>query len=251
MKKWITFDLDGTLMQNPFEKYVFPEIDEIVSGMKPGCAVVKEMVLENERRMQNNQYPSAYDWDDILNQFLQNNNIAISIDIEKLVRKHSQIPKVYLLEEGIPEVLCELKTRGYSLAVITNGFYKYQYPVMEAIGIVEFFDEIITPDIVKCGKPNVDMAKSLLDAGTIVAHVGDRIDHDVVLANLLGAKSILIDQHLSESLKAFPPEARSFKVAEWKKTTEEVETFLDEALLNDNLFPNIIISSIKEMLLLK
>jgi len=25
-KLWITFDLDGTLMQNPFGKWVFPEI---------------------------------------------------------------------------------------------------------------------------------------------------------------------------------------------------------------------------------
>lgn len=248
MKKWITFDLDGTLMQNPFGKYVFPEIEKLVSGLKPGCETVKEIVLENERRMQNNEYPSAYDWDDILNQFLQNNEIAISISIEELVRKHSQIPKVYLLEEGIPEVLCELKTRGYSLAVITNGFYKYQYPVMEVLGIVDFFDEVITPDLVKCGKPNVDMGRSLLETGTIVAHVGDRVDHDVVLANVLGAKSILVDRHLSESIKAFPPEVRSFEVAEWKKTTGEVE---DDRLLNDHRFPDIIISSIKEILVVK
>lgn len=30
VKRWITFELDGTIMQNPFIDYVFPEIHNAI-----------------------------------------------------------------------------------------------------------------------------------------------------------------------------------------------------------------------------
>jgi FMN phosphatase YigB (HAD superfamily) len=242
MKKWITFDLDGTLMQNPFKHWVFPEIDEAVAKIRPECKAVQEMVLENERRMDNHLYPSAYDWDDILNQFLKKHGIELSLNIEELVKKHSQIPKVFLLEDGIPDVLKELKARGFSLAVITNGFYKYQYPVMESLGLACLFDEINTPDRVLCAKPDINMGKVLTETGTIAAHVGDRVDHDVVFANHLGAKSILIDRHLPEDIAALPPVIRPMMLKEEWDGSKNGPPKLS--------MPDIVITSIKELLLL-
>jgi putative hydrolase of the HAD superfamily len=101
-----------------------------------------------------------------------------------LVKKHSVPPKVYLLEEGILETLYELRDNGFNLAVITNGFEKYQKPVMDVLGLTHAFNAIITPENAGFGKPQVERVKGLFeDDSKIIAHIGDRLDHDVLLAN--------------------------------------------------------------------
>jgi len=210
MKRWITFDLDGTLMQNPFGKWIFPEVEALVcAGLSEPYEVRKALVREHEARMDRNETVAAYDWDEMLRQLLEQLNLKLEIDIEQLVLKHSIQPKIYLLEDSILATLEKLKSKGYSLAVATNGFYKYQYPVMKELGLAEWFDEIITPEKVGCGKPNTGMVRELLQSGELVAHVGDRLDHDVYLANRLGVPSMFIYRDLPEALRKLPIEQRS------------------------------------------
>ncbi|MGV2720150.1 UNVERIFIED_CONTAM: hypothetical protein PO554_27185, partial [Klebsiella pneumoniae] len=62
-KRWITLDLDGTLMQNPFGAWVFPEVASTVSR-KLGREhdIVAELIAEHEKRMALRQWVAAYDW---------------------------------------------------------------------------------------------------------------------------------------------------------------------------------------------
>jgi FMN phosphatase YigB (HAD superfamily) len=95
MRKWITFDLDGTLMQNPFGKWVLPEIEELVSNrLKREVRAREALMREHEERMRQNRTVDAYDWDDMVRQLLREHLIELEIDVERLVLKHAAAPKI-------------------------------------------------------------------------------------------------------------------------------------------------------------
>jgi putative hydrolase of the HAD superfamily len=249
-KRWISFDLDGTLMQNPFGAWVFPEIARVISSrLGREHDIVSEMVTEHERRMSQERYVEAYDWDDILVSRCDALCIEKKIDIESLVRKHSVMPKVNLLEDGILQMLEETKKRGFSLAVVTNGFYKFQAPVMEALGLLEYFDEIITPERAGTGKPDPAILQKL--QGEVIAHVGDRLDHDIQLANRSHVTSILIERKLPEELLRLQPQMRAddhrmrlFCLEKWRRECRN--PLLSE--LPELFMPRIVIGSMGELL---
>jgi putative hydrolase of the HAD superfamily len=252
MKRWITFDLDGTLMQNPFAKWVFPEVEELIaSRLQRPFPATEALVREHELRMRHNRTVDAYDWDGIVRQLLNELQIDMEIDIERLVRKHAAPPKIHLLEPSVIPTLRQLKERGFSLAAVTNGFYKYQYPVMKELGISEWFDEIVTPEKAGCGKPDTAMLRGLQASGPIAAHVGDRIDHDVNLANRAGVPSVLIYRKLPAPLRALAPEQRS-KSAEWITLCEEkrkAENSLDRmAPYSSDCIPAYVLFQLEELL---
>ncbi|WP_062350818.1 HAD family hydrolase [Bacillus kwashiorkori] len=241
MKKgWITFDLDGTLMQNPFSKWVFPEIERKVKEKKPSAEVVKALVTEHYRRMGKKEFVAAYDWQNMLDEFLINEGINIEINIAKLVRTFATPSKVYLLERIIPEVLKKLKVDNFLVAAVTNGFYDYQIPVMETLEIDYLFDEIITPDHVGYAKPDVGIFRTLLKKGNVLMHVGDRIDHDVMLANEFGSISIWINKDLPKNLQSIKPVQRmqtyDGQLLSAKKWKEEIKQ--QEMVLNRNIVEN-------------
>ncbi|MED4754218.1 HAD family hydrolase [Brevibacillus choshinensis] len=249
IKRWITFDLDGTLMQNPFGAWVFPEIAEMISGIlgRPHD-VVSEMVVEHDARMRGGRYVEAYDWDDILRERFRELGIPDSIEIEPLVRKHSVPPKVKLLESGILELLSDLKARGYFLAAVTNGFYKFQAPVMEALGLIDKFDEVVTPERAGAGKPDPAILRGL--GGQIIAHVGDRLDHDVQLANRCNVAAILIHKNLTADLKSLSPLLRVKEPAGIQLCIEKARKETKNALWNEltaGLVPVAIIDSLHEI----
>ena len=209
-ERWISFDLDGTLMQNPFIDWVFPEIEEIVSkAANKKVDVKKAMFTEHVSLMQQNKGLEAYDWDAILKKFLTQHEIQCEINIEEIVKKHCVPPKISLLEENIIEILQQLKNRGYRLAIITNGYAKYQKPVVEALQLSGLFDFFITPEMVNCAKPNRKIIAPLLGEGGLVAHVGDRVDHDMFLAAQANSQAVFIYRNMPNELRAIAPSSRS------------------------------------------
>ncbi|MET3695756.1 HAD superfamily hydrolase (TIGR01549 family) [Bacillus oleivorans] len=227
-KYWITFDLDGTLMQNPFVEWVFPEIvTTVLENTEKPLNVLDEIVGEHHRRMEGNHILAAYDWDHIVSQYLELHQISVEMNIEELVKKHSIHPKVYLLEDSVINVLTRLKEKGYLLAAATNGYLKYQAPVMDALGLSDHFDFVITPEMVGFAKPDVQMLEILKNKGKVVAHVGDRIDHDVKLAKNAGVPSFFIYRRLPDSLKGMHPNKRiqapaclELLAEKWKRETK-------------------------------
>lgn len=250
MKKWITFDLDGTLMQNPFVGHVFPEIERrILLENHLLENIVGQLVLEHETRLKDGRTADAYDWDDIVMQYLKANDLQTSIHVEELLKGFCVEPNIYLLEDSVCEVLDELKQLGYSLAVVTNGFTKYQLPVMDVLQLTKHFDLIVTPQEAGFAKPDERVYGSVLEMGEIVAHVGDRIDHDVISANAIQVWSIWICRHLPDSVKELSPaerrespEIRDFILRKLKRETKtQFGTLPKEAV------PQEIICSLSEL----
>lgn len=196
-------------MQNPFKNWVFPEIVSLIKRKVHDKHDILHLIVESHlQKMQDNKFLEAYDWDQIVKELLIKFEVEGEIDVTTLVLKHAVPPKVYLLEDTMLKSLEMMKQRGYKLAAATNGYDKYQYPVLKALGLDTVFDDIITSDSAGYAKPNPAMLQSLKCQGDIVAHVGDRLDQDVVMANQLGVMSIFITRDLSEDIWDLPIEER-------------------------------------------
>lgn len=249
--KWITFDLDETIMQNPFGKWVFPEIVNMLKKEADTEEDILDLIVsEHLQRMSEERFLEAYDWDDIVTGVAGNLGAESAIDIERMVIKHSESPKIFLLEDNMLDYLERIKEKGCHLAAATNGYSKYQLPVLQKLGLDKVFDEVITSDSAGFAKPNPAIMKKLLGEGEIVAHVGDRIDHDVVLANKLGIPSVFIHRSLPEEVLAYSIDERVthpdfIKLCEekWHK-----ENRLREApFIENECIPKVVVQSIEEL----
>ncbi|WP_252502228.1 HAD family hydrolase [Sporosarcina sp. Marseille-Q4943] len=249
-KKWITFDLDGTLMQNPFVGHVFPEIERrILLENKLLENIIGEIVKEHETRLQDGRTAEAYDWDDIVMNYIEANYLKSSINVEEILRGFCEEPNVYLLEESICEVLFELRQKGFSLAVVTNGFTKYQLPVMDVLKLTEHFDLVVTPQEAGYAKPDERVFGSVSELGEMIAHVGDRIDHDIIPANAIGVRSIWICRQLPDFMKDLAPaeKSRMPKMEELVLRKLEKETKMRFEKLPKEAVPQEVIYSLAEL----
>ena len=97
------------------------------------------------------------------------------------------------LFDGSIEVLTELKNRGHSMVILTNGFDEVQHIKVEKSGLSSFFDQIITSDSMGYKKPH-PMAFGLalervgVEAKDVIM-IGDNLEADI-----LGAKAVGIGQ---------------------------------------------------------
>lgn len=252
MNRWISFDLDGTLMQNPFMKAVLPEVQSLIQEQSESdYNVIEALIHEHESRLQSGLTVDAYDWDDIVQHEIKQQGLSLSIDVEALVIKHCRPPYIRLLDETIIPALEQLRVAGYSIAAVTNGFYKYQYPVLEGLGIAQYFDEVVTPERCGSGKPDIHMLTSLRDSGEIVAHVGDRFEQDVYMARLADVTSVFIHRGLPADLVEMSCDERAqtkafHEICEQRLPNELIEVQSPEEL--DQYLPNYVICDLQELI---
>src|SRR5699024_5042124 len=210
------------LMQNPFRNSVFPEIKQLLEENGYDSTVIMNDVFQkHEENLIKGEHYLAYEWDNIFQHTFQKHHINFKVNIEELVLKYSVIPKVYLLENNIIYILEQLIERGYSLAVITNGMYKYQFPVMKALGVDNLFEAIITPQETRYRKPHSIMGEKLIKNEKSYAQDADKIDHDIVFANRVNAFPVYINRELPEEFLNDSPILRAKKVKYEKRHTKK------------------------------
>ncbi|GGJ23293.1 HAD family hydrolase [Deinococcus roseus] len=199
----ISFDLDGVLMQNPFGKGVIPFLARHVHQQTR-----QELDFETFRqqfRKQLNQgfssrtlagkHVDAFNWDAIMLEVAQNYGLNHMPDVSQIVKAHCTPEYIHLLP-GAKEGLQLLKDAGLKLIVATNGYARYQVPVLDALGILPFFDEVRAPETHGYAKPQPE----LLSGADL--HIGDKLCHDILAANRAGIQSIWIH-----------PEAKPIEIA--------------------------------------
>lgn len=217
----ITFDLDEVLILNPFGSGVFPYVRQVISERSGAdTAAVRRAILDEAiARQRRGDMLAAYDWDDIIRRVSAGFNVEWTVSIAELVEKYCVAPHIRL-HEGAQEVLAELKAQGHTLRALTNGYYKYQFPVLKALGIAHFFERIVTPDQVGAAKPQPEFFEAARAGGAAdrpggdasgVAHVhiGDHAIHDVWGANRIGAVSIWVHHNLPEDWANKTPSQRA------------------------------------------
>lgn len=231
----ITFDLDGVLQVNPFGRGVFPEVcgkigETLVtkSRQEPETATNKVMQMireESRRRLLAGGYVAAYDWDDIVLTVAKLVGSPARFDVEQLVIKYCT-PDYISSYPYAASTLTELSTRGMRLAVVTNGFYKYQNPVMTSLGLRHFFDDFITPEMAGIVKPYAPIYQAAIKGEpSLCLHVGDTIIHDVWGADQAGFEPVWVVQNLPEELVNLEP---------WERPSRpEVEIIMRESFEAD------------------
>lgn len=172
------------------------------------------------------------DKNDFIEKFSELNNIVLPKEkvYEKLIAIYNIEKSLYdkLLNDlnnnfhlhsvgfpGLHECLGELKERGYKLGMITNGRDFYQRNKVLALGISDYFNDIVTSGAVKIKKPDPEIFRialtNLRSSSERCVFVGDSLKADVIPAKELGMFTILkcrdtstIPDVISDDLKEIP-----------------------------------------------
>ncbi len=210
----LSFDLDGVLMENPFAKGVFPEIRDKISRWHLSCKgrelsedEIGELIREEFRRCWQQEAYRAYDWDRIISRVLDRLELNRTIDVVELVEKYCREPYIHRYPDG-KKILDWLERFDIPLMVITNGFYRYQYPVLQALKLADYFSEIITSDIARAAKPEPASFPVPEERKEGWYHIGDSLLMDVAGAGNLGARTVYVNRELPENFRKLSPEER-------------------------------------------
>ena len=87
---------------------------------------------------------------------------ALSSDLkirDRLLSLYSEL-KAY---EDIPKVLANLQASGHKLAVLSNASPKMLETAIKAAGIAEYFDDLLSVDVLKCYKPTPAVYRLVTD----------------------------------------------------------------------------------------
>lgn len=208
------FDLDGVLMRNPFGSYVFPTFygemlaAPALAGEDPEAAratVSRAVKARWGALMRQGELVAAYDWDAIFAYVAAQFGASSVPDVGQLVREGCEVPGAIEALPGAAQTLTTLANAGYRLIVITNGYSYYQEPVLSALGLLDYFGAVHTPDRTGAAKPD---RRAFEAAGSLDWFVGDTLIHDVFGANSVGAKSVWVDSELPPTLAALPVRER-------------------------------------------
>lgn len=215
MRPVVSFDLDGVLIQNPFKLGVGPHLR---AHVRAGAALRGLEQEEADRRihdavseavavrMNRGDLVAAYDWDVIFSEVARSFGADPVPDVAGLVRHYCAVPEtIWLLDRAGP-TLAALADAGFGLVATTNGFQRYQLPVLEALGIAGRFERVLAPDTTGFAKPDPGI---LAGVPGLVAHVGDMLYHDVLVARRLGVTAVWVTDALPDPIAALPVATRT------------------------------------------
>jgi len=131
----------------------------------------------------------------------------------------SDMPEHTILTEGARDLLDYLRSKNYSLHIITNGFKEVQLRKLQKSRLLEYFGKIIISETVKAPKPDVEIFEYALKSTNSKKRnslmVGDSWEVDI-----LGAMKAGMDQvhYVKNGRVAFNPAERKLLVQNKTKT---------------------------------
>ncbi len=172
-KKLLIFDLDGTLSdtQPLLHTMVYRTLLDSGIEIESVEAVTKSMIINDKKVFEDNralipcEFIPMVDQDQYGIDFWKNYD-ALFMD---------SVNRVF---DGIYETLCELKKRGYLLAVLSNKKDRFVQPIIATAFSEEFFDFVCGWDEIRPKKPD---PTSLLD---ILAELGVEKENTWMIGDL-------------------------------------------------------------------
>ncbi len=257
----VGFDLDGVLMRNPFETCVLPRLAELLKA-SPGLSeldeheasrAVRERVSQGwQRRMAGADLVSAYDWDaiyrDVAEELGGSAELTGQIDVAAwVVQCCGQEGHIAALP-GAADTLAVLTRLGVRTVVVSNGFAAYQEPVLASLGLLRYFDAVVTPERAGAAKPERQIFER---AGPLDLFVGDTLVHDVFGAKRVGIPSAWLPPSLPADLLPLSPEERARHrslrdLVEQSLASSPHSRFHPEAAVADCM-PDFVLASVDEV----
>lgn len=190
------FDLDSTLVENRFSRRVVGTVLATVAAAtgRSVQALACEMGAENERRQRTHpDHPLTMDWADIARHVAAQHGVTLRHDLDALWREAANPDEVDVLDNA-PTVLAQLKAAGHTLVIATKGLWKYQEPVLRVTGLLDFFDDVLTPDRTGFLKTSAAYFRRYTQDASLprpFVQIGDHYYDDVICARHHGFISIL------------------------------------------------------------
>jgi len=225
----IGFDLDGVIMRGPWQRAVRPRV---WSHLAAAPAIAHLAAEERERRvtdavqrahqqrLEDQEFVEAWNWDAIYAEVAQDFGGEALPKLAGIVRESCQLNDSIALLPGARTGLERIRAAGLRIAAISNGYYAYQWPVLEALGVADLFERVVTPDQAGYAKPDPRIFHCVQG---LVAHIGDILLHDVLGANLAGVCSVWLQPELPDELRQAAPEER----ARWPGFREHLDEVLE------------------------
>lgn len=210
----VFIDMDRTLLEGPFISVVFPWVIGEISK-KTGrdfASLLRRIRQESLDRLANPAFSAvqAMDWDDIFSCVAGELGVSLEASALDLVLSHPG-PPFTSINPGALEALQQLSADRSKRALVlaTKGLRKYQVPILEASGLLTFFDDILTPDnrqVVKQSRAFYDPwpAKTRLQI-----MVGDLFEDDILPAHQFGFKTIWCTWENQQAHRNSDPFARA------------------------------------------
>lgn len=215
----ISFDLDGVLQRNPFYMgspqgvfgHIRRELAQYLTDPDPERAVLNLIVKEHLRLMEAGQMAPAHNWDEIVSLVARQVGFPDRIDVGALVDQYCQVDGLVWAYQGAHHCLDTLLEQGHTLVSITNGFRRYQEPVLRTIGLLDRFTALITPDSAGAGKPETAIFRAAEAHGSPRIHIGDVLPHDIAGAKRAGWMAIYVVQPMAPGYTEMPAEMAARK----------------------------------------
>jgi putative hydrolase of the HAD superfamily len=243
MQTILFFDLDSTLVENRFSQKIVTQLLTPVS-VQSGLTIrelAQALGEENTRRqMADPDNPLTMDWQDILQTIASRYNVTLEDVLDDLWVKNALAEDIEVLDEA-HAVLAKLKAYGRHLVIATKGLSKYQLPVLQAVGLLDLFHTILTPDrtgFLKTTAAYFDAYRREHPAELYV-HIGDHYFDDVICAKRNGFASVL--RAPLDELREFDPFERPAHIESVK---EEIKTYPEEGT---TVVPDAVIVSLQEL----
>lgn len=188
----VTFDLDGTLIDSPFDRFVFAWLDEEFA--KGGVANARGLFrAEQLRRFARGARLEGFDWDDIVRVVAKERGVHWDrqlCDVMEGVLCESL--RAFPPYPDVLAALAALRREGFGLFVVSNGYARYQRLTLDLMGLGHYFTATLGPDTMGCAKPDPRVFAAAELALPVVAHVGDLMTQDVAAARRAGVRAALV-----------------------------------------------------------
>lgn len=192
MLKAITFDVDNTLMN--FMEFKRKTVVAMVRALRKHGMKGSQKALEKE--LYDFYFRYGVEKEDFLEKFMkkkgQYSDIMLAAAINAYLRSKYKNIKSY---PKVGQTLKRLKRRGLKLAVITDAPKLKVLMRLEAMGVADLFDVIVSSEQVGRKKPSTILFRRAIKELKVkpeqALHLGDWRDKDVLGAKRVGMKTCI------------------------------------------------------------
>ncbi|MBR6639345.1 MAG: YjjG family noncanonical pyrimidine nucleotidase [Muribaculaceae bacterium] len=207
---WVWVDLDDTIWDFKTNSWEALALVYEYAGLEEAFGDVD--TWRNTYQENNHRLWSLYNVGKITKEYLMVERFRkvladAGYDNDEAIKMSAELSDVYLdklaslkaLVPGARELLDYLKSQGYKIGVISNGFYEVQHRKMVSSNIVDYFDAVVLSDDIGVNKPDKRIFDYALQKSNAEACrtliVGDNPDTDIIGAMGAGWHAIYFNRN--------------------------------------------------------